>query len=160
MEIVRASTSLSASILVRPGAPSVGVPPIPASITPHPSSSILDAPPSTSLLLASLTSYDRAAFEDAMQRTIKLLKKFQKLYADVRDRGRDKVSIGNFQIGDVALFLPTRNFTAVVRPWAAFNGELKSEWGEEETELTSKTQSTSLTSSSTRRRNSHSTFWR
>lgn len=38
-----------------------------------------------------------------------------------RDKAKDKIAIGHFSPGDLALFLPTRNYTAAVRPWAAFN---------------------------------------
>lgn len=38
-----------------------------------------------------------------------------------RDKAKDKIAIGHFSSNDLALFLPTRNYTAVVRPWAAFN---------------------------------------
>lgn len=120
METIRSSASLSASLSIKPAAsPYLGRLDLTAS------SSILDSTSATSLL-AALAGYDRATFEEAMLKTIKLVRKWQKQYAETRDRGKDKVSIGNFQPGDVALFLPTRNFTAAVRPWAAFNGAINS----------------------------------
>ncbi|CDZ97784.1 Autophagy-related protein 11 [Phaffia rhodozyma] len=71
--------------------------------------------------LGRLKAYDVEAFEDLMLKTMKLVKKWQLKCSEHRDRAKDKIAIGNFTINDLALFLPTRNFSAAIRPWAAFN---------------------------------------
>ncbi|PWN47629.1 hypothetical protein IE53DRAFT_238653 [Violaceomyces palustris] len=55
-----------------------------------------------------------------------LVRKWQKAYKSSNDKtqkalnaAKDKIAFRNFQVGDLALFLPTRNSTA--KPWAAFN---------------------------------------
>lgn len=69
--------------------------------------------------LASLDEYDLEAFTDAVNRTMSLVKKWQKSCRSYRDRAKDKIAFSNFGKGDLALFLPTRNATA--KSWAAFN---------------------------------------
>ncbi|KAI9311499.1 autophagy-related protein 11-domain-containing protein [Dichotomocladium elegans] len=53
-------------------------------------------------------------------------RRWKREYKDLREKyhkiatsSHDKIAFRNFQIGDVALFLPTRNSTG--KPWAAFN---------------------------------------
>ncbi|KAI8145007.1 hypothetical protein BJV82DRAFT_604492 [Fennellomyces sp. T-0311] len=46
-------------------------------------------------------------------------KELREKYNKVSSSGREKIAFRNFQVGDVALFLPTRNSTG--KPWAAFN---------------------------------------
>ncbi|PWZ00305.1 hypothetical protein BCV70DRAFT_190302 [Testicularia cyperi] len=57
-----------------------------------------------------------------------LLRKWQKAWKSANDKvqranatSRDKIAFRNFQPGDLALFLPTRNSSLAVKPWAAFN---------------------------------------
>jgi hypothetical protein len=69
--------------------------------------------------LTSLDEYDLEAFTDAVNRTMSLVKKWQKSCRSYRDRAKDKIAFSNFGKGDLALFLPTRNATA--KSWAAFN---------------------------------------
>lgn len=69
--------------------------------------------------LGVLDEYDLEAFTDAVNRTMSLVKKWQKSCRAYRDRAKDKLAFSNFGKGDLALFLPTRNATA--RSWAAFN---------------------------------------
>ncbi|KAJ9097486.1 hypothetical protein QFC19_006758 [Naganishia cerealis] len=66
-----------------------------------------------------LQDYDLDAFTDAVNRTMSLVKKWQKSCRSYRDRAKDKIAFSNFSKGDLALFLPTRNATA--KSWAAFN---------------------------------------
>lgn len=69
--------------------------------------------------LGVLDEYDLEAFTDAVNRTMSLVKKWQKSCRAYRDRAKDKLAFSNFGKGDLALFLPTRNATA--KSWAAFN---------------------------------------
>ncbi|KAJ9114014.1 hypothetical protein QFC22_005834 [Naganishia vaughanmartiniae] len=69
--------------------------------------------------LDTLQGYDLDAFTDAVNRTMSLVKKWQKSCRSYRDRAKDKLAFSNFARGDLALFLPTRNATA--KSWAAFN---------------------------------------
>ena len=69
--------------------------------------------------LTTLDEYDLEAFTDAVNRTMSLVKKWQKSCRSYRDRAKDKIAFSNFGKGDLALFLPTRNATA--KSWAAFN---------------------------------------
>lgn len=55
-----------------------------------------------------------------------LIRKWQKAYKSSKEKenkataaAKEKIAFRNFQTGDLALFLPTRNSTA--KPWAAFN---------------------------------------
>ncbi|KAJ9092258.1 hypothetical protein QFC21_006900 [Naganishia friedmannii] len=66
-----------------------------------------------------LQEYDLDGFTDAVNRTMSLVKKWQKSCRSYRDRAKDKLAFSNFGRGDLALFLPTRNATA--KSWAAFN---------------------------------------
>ncbi|KAG9047230.1 oligomeric, coiled-coil, peripheral membrane protein [Tulasnella sp. UAMH 9824] len=69
--------------------------------------------------LAGLAAFDLEAFSEAVNKTGLTIRKWQKQCKEYRDRGRGKIAYRNFQKGDLALFLPTRNSEA--RPWAAFN---------------------------------------
>ncbi|CDH55094.1 autophagy-related protein 11 [Lichtheimia corymbifera JMRC:FSU:9682] len=46
-------------------------------------------------------------------------REYKEKYSKLASNSRDKIAFRNFQVGDVALFLPTRNSTG--KPWAAFN---------------------------------------
>ncbi|KAJ1018829.1 hypothetical protein NDA16_004634 [Ustilago loliicola] len=57
-----------------------------------------------------------------------LVRKWQKAWKSANDKvtkanaaAREKVAVRNFQPGDLALFLPTRNSNLASKPWAAFN---------------------------------------
>ncbi|SPO45626.1 related to ATG11 - required for mitophagy [Moesziomyces antarcticus] len=57
-----------------------------------------------------------------------LVRKWQKAWKSANDKvtkanaaARDKIAFRNFQSGDLALFLPTRNSNLAAKPWAAFN---------------------------------------
>lgn len=66
-----------------------------------------------------LREFDLDAFAETIAKTGMTIRKWQKQCKEYRDRARGKISFRNFQRGDLALFLPTRN--SVARPWAAFN---------------------------------------
>ena len=68
-----------------------------------------------------LREFDLDAFSDTIAKTGTTIRKWQKQCKEYRERARGKISFRNFQKGDLALFLPTRN--SVAKPWAAFNGE-------------------------------------
>lgn len=68
-----------------------------------------------------LREFDLDAFADVVAKTGTTIRKWQKQCKEYRERARGKISFRNFQKGDLALFLPTRN--SVAKPWAAFNGE-------------------------------------
>ena len=68
-----------------------------------------------------LREFDLDAFADIIAKTGTTIRKWQKQCKEYRERARGKISFRNFQKGDLALFLPTRN--SVAKPWAAFNGE-------------------------------------
>ena len=68
-----------------------------------------------------LREFDLDAFADIITKTGTTIRKWQKQCKEYRERARGKISFRNFQKGDLALFLPTRN--SVAKPWAAFNGE-------------------------------------
>ncbi|WRT65097.1 uncharacterized protein IL334_002039 [Kwoniella shivajii] len=75
-----------------------------------------------SVLIRSLVTaqdFDLIHFQDAVTKTIGLVKKWSKSCRQFRDLARNKISFTNFTKGDLALFLPTRN--AAARSWAAFN---------------------------------------
>ncbi|KAH9168260.1 hypothetical protein EDB89DRAFT_1909432 [Lactarius sanguifluus] len=65
-----------------------------------------------------LRSFDHDGFLEAIAKTGKTIRKWQKHCKGYRERSKAKISFRNFAEGDLALFLPTRNST---RPWAAFN---------------------------------------
>ena len=69
-----------------------------------------------------LREFDLDAFADTIAKTGTTIRKWQKQCKEYRERARGRISFRNFQKGDLALFLPTRN--SVAKPWAAFNGEL------------------------------------
>ncbi|KAG8807209.1 oligomeric, coiled-coil, peripheral membrane protein, partial [Serendipita sp. 399] len=66
-----------------------------------------------------LREFDLDAFSETIAKTGLTIRKWQKQCREYRDRARSKITFRNFQKGDLALFLPTRNPSA--RPWAAFN---------------------------------------
>lgn len=68
-----------------------------------------------------LREFDLDAFADTIAKTGTTIRKWQKQCKEYRERARGRISFRNFQKGDLALFLPTRN--SVAKPWAAFNGE-------------------------------------
>lgn len=78
----------------------------------------------------SINSVDLSKFVFKVRKKVKdahdLTRRWQKEYKDLKDKyGRtaaesyEKIAFRNFKVGDVALFLPTRNSTG--KPWAAFN---------------------------------------
>ncbi|ORX33486.1 hypothetical protein BD324DRAFT_639538 [Kockovaella imperatae] len=67
----------------------------------------------------SAASFDLVAFDEAVTRTISLVKKWSKSCKSYRDLARTRISYNNFQRGDLCLFLPTKNVAA--KAWAAFN---------------------------------------
>ncbi|KIM22566.1 hypothetical protein M408DRAFT_18149 [Serendipita vermifera MAFF 305830] len=69
--------------------------------------------------LDTLREFDLDAFAETIAKTGLTIRKWQKQCKEYRDRAKGKISFRNFQKGDLALFLPTRN--SVARPWAAFN---------------------------------------
>ncbi|KAG8931279.1 oligomeric, coiled-coil, peripheral membrane protein [Tulasnella sp. 417] len=73
--------------------------------------------------LAGLAAFDLDAFTETMNKTGSTIRKWQKQCKEYRERARGKIAYRNFQKGDLALFLPTRN--SETRPWAAFNGHLR-----------------------------------
>ncbi|KAG8754268.1 oligomeric, coiled-coil, peripheral membrane protein [Serendipita sp. 396] len=66
-----------------------------------------------------LREFDLDSFSETIAKTGVTIRKWQKQCREYRDRARSKITFRNFQKGDLALFLPTRNPSA--RPWAAFN---------------------------------------
>ncbi|PVG01431.1 hypothetical protein CPB86DRAFT_773278 [Serendipita vermifera] len=66
-----------------------------------------------------LREFDLDTFADTIAKTGMTIRKWQKQCKEYRDRAKGKISFRNFQKGDLALFLPTRN--SVAKPWAAFN---------------------------------------
>lgn len=77
-------------------------------------------PSSPQEALSALAGFDLEAFTDTMNKTGSTIRKWQKQCKEYRERARGKIAYRNFQKGDLALFLPTRN--SETRPWAAFNG--------------------------------------
>ncbi|KAM3586480.1 oligomeric, coiled-coil, peripheral membrane protein [Umbelopsis sp. WA50703] len=80
--------------------------------------------------LHSINGVDLSKFVFKVRKKVKdahdLTRRWQKEYKDLKDKyGRtaaesyEKIAFRNFKVGDVALFLPTRNSTG--KPWAAFN---------------------------------------
>jgi autophagy-related protein 11 len=69
--------------------------------------------------LDTLREFDLDAFAETIAKTGLTIRKWQKQCKEYRERAKGKISFRNFQKGDLALFLPTRN--SVARPWAAFN---------------------------------------
>ena len=67
-----------------------------------------------------LRSFDHDGLLEAIAKTGKTIRKWQKMCKAYRERSKGKISFRNFAEGDLALFLPTRNSPS--RPWAAFNG--------------------------------------
>lgn len=78
-----------------------------------------------------INAFDLDAFADSIKHRVKeaetTVKKWQRECKNYRDKAAkssqeasEKIAFRNFAIGDLALFLPTRN-NAGERPWAAFN---------------------------------------
>ena len=67
-----------------------------------------------------LRSFDHDGLLEAIAKTGRTVRKWQKQCKVYRERSKGKISFRNFAEGDLALFLPTRN--SPLRPWAAFNG--------------------------------------
>ncbi|KAG9012312.1 oligomeric, coiled-coil, peripheral membrane protein, partial [Tulasnella sp. 427] len=76
-------------------------------------------PSSPEKALAGLAAFNLDGFTDTMNKTGSTIRKWQKQCKEYRERARGKIAYRNFQKGDLALFLPTRN--SETRPWAAFN---------------------------------------
>lgn len=75
------------------------------------------------MALDTLREFDLDAFAETIAKTGLTIRKWQKQCKEYRERAKGKISFRNFQKGDLALFLPTRN--SVARPWAAFNSEFR-----------------------------------
>jgi autophagy-related protein 11 len=71
-------------------------------------------------VLEALRLFDHDTFLESISRTSTTIRKWHKQCKEYRERAKGKISFRNFQKGDLALFLPTRN--SVSKPWAAFNG--------------------------------------
>lgn len=69
--------------------------------------------------LASAKAFDLDAFAETINRVVVRLKRYTKGYKHMRDISRTKITFTDFQKGDVALFLPTRDPSR--RSYAAFN---------------------------------------
>ncbi|KAI9277046.1 autophagy-related protein 11-domain-containing protein [Phascolomyces articulosus] len=81
-------------------------------------------------VLQAVGTVDSAKFVERIRSKVRdaheLTRRWKREYKDLRDKynkvsgsSHDKIAFRNFQVGDVALFLPTRNSTG--KPWAAFN---------------------------------------
>ncbi|KAG2223902.1 hypothetical protein INT45_009354 [Circinella minor] len=81
-------------------------------------------------VLQTVGSMDCVKFVERIRSKVRdaheLTRRWKREYKDLREKynkvsncGHDKIAFRNFQTGDVALFLPTRNSTG--KPWAAFN---------------------------------------
>ncbi|KAI8069185.1 autophagy-related protein 11-domain-containing protein [Gongronella butleri] len=81
-------------------------------------------------LLLALNMMDTSKFVSRVRRKVKnaneLTRSWQKEYKVLKDKyakvsasAHEKIAFRNFKVGDVALFLPTRNSSG--KPWAAFN---------------------------------------
>ena len=70
--------------------------------------------------IETLRSFDHAGFLEAIAKTGSTIRKWQKHCKGYREQAKSKIAIRNFAVGDLALFLPTRN--SPLQPWAAFNG--------------------------------------
>jgi autophagy-related protein 11 len=64
-----------------------------------------------------LRSFDHDGLLEAITKTGRTIRKWRMRCKGYRERSKGKISFRNFAVGDLALFLPTRN-----SPWAAFNG--------------------------------------
>ena len=78
-------------------------------------------PTNPAAALEILREFDLDALADIIAQTGTTIHKWQKQCKEYRRRAKSKISFRDFQEGDLALFLPTRN--SVAKPWAAFNGE-------------------------------------
>jgi len=72
--------------------------------------------------LDTLREFDLDTFAETIAKMGLTIRKWQKQCKEYRERAKGKISFRNFQKGDLALFLPTRNSAA--KPWAAFNSKL------------------------------------
>jgi hypothetical protein len=86
-------------------------------------------PPSTKLDLSDpvraitvLRSFDHDDFLAAITKSGSTIRKWQKQCKRYRESAKNKLAFRDFVVGDLALFLPTRN--SPLRPWAGFNGTL------------------------------------
>ncbi|KAI9028822.1 hypothetical protein CLU79DRAFT_736233 [Phycomyces nitens] len=81
-------------------------------------------------ILQAANGIDNQKFVSRIRKKVKdaheLTRRWQKEYREVKDKytkvassAYEKIAFRNFKVGDVALFLPTRNSTG--KPWAAFN---------------------------------------
>ena len=84
-------------------------------------------PPSTKLDLSDpiraitvLRSFDHDGLLAAIAKSESTIRKWQKHCKKYRESAKNKITFRDFVVGDLALFLPTRN--SPLRPWAAFNG--------------------------------------
>ena len=67
-----------------------------------------------------LRSFDHDGLLAAIAKSESTIRKWQKHCKKYRESAKNKISFRDFVVGDLALFLPTRN--SPLRPWAAFNG--------------------------------------
>ncbi|KAI8084749.1 autophagy-related protein 11-domain-containing protein [Halteromyces radiatus] len=81
-------------------------------------------------ILMAANVIDSAKFVSKIRKKVRnaheLTRRWQKEYKDLKEKyskltnsAHEKIAFRNFKVGDVALFLPTRNSTG--KPWAAFN---------------------------------------
>lgn len=93
-----------------------------ATVPDRPSSPTPIDPSDPLAALDTLREFDLDAFTETIAKTGITIRKWQKQCKEYRERAKGRISFRNFQKGDLALFLPTRN--SVARPWAAFNSTL------------------------------------
>ena len=67
-----------------------------------------------------LRSFDHDGLLAAIAKSESTIRKWQKHCKKYRESAKNKITFRDFVVGDLALFLPTRN--SPLRPWAAFNG--------------------------------------
>lgn len=108
------SGALADSSMLPPIADSTGPTERPSSPTP------ID-PSDPAAALEILREYDLDAFAETISKTGTTIRKWQKQCKEYRERAKGRISFRNFQKGDLALFLPTRN--SIAKPWAAFNSK-------------------------------------
>ena len=77
--------------------------------------------------IETLRSFDHADFLETIAKTGSTIRKWQKHCKGYREQAKSKIAYRNFVVGDLALFLPTRNSS--LRPWAAFNGTARTRTG-------------------------------
>ncbi|SJX63570.1 related to ATG11-required for mitophagy [Sporisorium reilianum f. sp. reilianum] len=82
--------------------------------------------------LEALRAFDVAEMYDEVKGKLDsfnvVVRKWQKAWKSANDKAnkanhaaKEKIAFKNFQVGDLALFLPTRSSNLSVKPWAAFN---------------------------------------